>query len=107
MDAYVVTPAGQRTTNPADYERAGRLWEAAYSGVWGGDFPGFGAGGDAGHFEYHPGLKIAEVCPDPSRCEQSVAKWGRSKRPTSVIGLAGLGVVLGTIGATLLWRRQQ
>ncbi len=35
-------------------------------GKWGGDFPGFP---DVGHLEYHPGLTIEQVCPDPDNCK--------------------------------------
>ena len=104
VDAYVITPAGRRSTNQADYEKAGRLWEAEFGGVWGGDFKGFGPGGDAGHFEYHPGLKIADVCPDPSQCEASVAVWGRSDRPIPVALVAAAGALLGLGGAWIYWR---
>jgi len=38
--------------------------------VWGGRW------GDAGHFEYHPGLHIEDVCPDPTDCEMAVARYG-------------------------------
>jgi peptidoglycan L-alanyl-D-glutamate endopeptidase CwlK len=34
-------------------------------GKWGGDFPGFP---DLVHFEFHPGLTIRDVCPDPDHC---------------------------------------
>jgi peptidoglycan L-alanyl-D-glutamate endopeptidase CwlK len=37
--------------------------------VWGGKFSW---GRDAPHFEYHPGVKISEVCPDPSQCSWSI-----------------------------------
>ena len=35
---------------------------------WGGDFPGFP---DPGHVEWHPGMKIEDVCPNPAACVDS------------------------------------
>lgn len=104
VDAYVITPEGRRSTSQADYEAAGRLWESAFGGVWGGDFPGFGPGGDAGHFEYHPGLKIAEVCPSPADCESAVAKWGNPKRPLGPLLAGAAGVAVGLAVALKYWR---
>ena len=104
VDAYVLRPDGRRSTSQADYEVAGRLWESDFGGVWGGDFPGFGPGGDAGHFEYHPGLKIADVCPLPAQCEAAAALWGRTARPLT-LAFAGLGMLAGLGAAWFLFRR--
>ncbi len=38
--------------------------------IWGGKW------GDPGHFEYHPGLRIEDMCPDPADCEMAVARHG-------------------------------
>lgn len=105
VDAYVVLPDGRRSGAQSDYEKAGRLWESRFGGVWGGDFAGFGPGGDAGHFEYHPGLTTEQVCPTPSRCAEAVAQWGKSQSPYLSIGLAASGLLLGVGGAYLLWRK--
>lgn len=43
------------------YRRIGEMAER-FGGKWGGRF------GDPGHLEYHPGLTIEQVCPDPDRC---------------------------------------
>lgn len=108
VDAYVITPAGRRSTSQADYDKAGRLWEAEFDGVWGGDFKGFGPGGDSGHFEYHPGLKIADVCPNPAQCELSVAQWGSSKSPWSSTAFVAVGgALVGLVGAAIYWRMRQ
>ncbi len=53
-------PKGQE----GGYKRGGELCKAL-GGKWGGDFPGFY---DGPHLEYHPGLTIAMVCPDPEDC---------------------------------------
>lgn len=102
VDAFVVLPNGRHSTNQADYEYAGRLWENEFDGVWGGDFPGFGPGGDAGHFEYHPGLKTADVCPVPTDCESAVRKWGQEASPWGAAIAVGLGVGVG-VSAALYW----
>lgn len=102
VDAYVVLPDGRRSTNQADYEYAGRLWENELDGVWGGDFAGFGPGGDAGHFEYHPGLKTADVCPVPTDCEAAVRKWGREASPWKAVIAGALGISVG-VGTALYW----
>lgn len=48
----------------AAYARVGAI-AVELGGVWGGAFRGFK---DLPHLEYHPGLKIEQVCPDPDRC---------------------------------------
>lgn len=57
-----------RGATRADWEELGRWWESR-GGTWGGDFPNVD---DPGHFEWHPGLTIAQACPDPDRCEEVV-----------------------------------
>ena len=49
---------------PANLARVGQLAKDA-GGQWGGDFAGFY---DPGHLEYHPGLTLRDVCPDPDHC---------------------------------------
>jgi len=56
-----------------NYAQLGQLWEAL-GGRWGGRFGGFGECGDAGHFEYHPGLEVSDVCPNPDLCDQVAAE---------------------------------
>lgn len=46
-----------------DYEVLGRAWEAR-GGVWGGDWQLQ----DLGHFEWHPGFEIGDVCPTGAEC---------------------------------------
>jgi len=48
-----------------DYRKLGEIWKS-WGGKWGGDIPGLG---DFGHFEWHPGLTLSDVCPNPSNCE--------------------------------------
>lgn len=59
----IVKDGGQLVHNGLD-ERYSRLGAYAKSiGMkWGGDFK------DYGHFEYHPGISIEQVCPDPASC---------------------------------------
>jgi hypothetical protein len=75
------------------YAKAGVLWEQM-GGVWGGRFL-IGGYPDEGHFEWHPGMSISEICPNPADCEQvSSAIVTRAPR-TLVWAIAGFGVVLG------------
>jgi peptidoglycan L-alanyl-D-glutamate endopeptidase CwlK len=61
--------------DPELYYELGRYWQEL-GGVWGGAF------NDYGHFEYHPGLVIGDVCPDESgRCA-----------PRAVFCMAGVGI---------------
>lgn len=48
------------------WEKLGLWWEAR-GGSWGGRFPNVD---DPGHFEWHPGLRMVDVCPDPDACEE-------------------------------------
>lgn len=56
--------AGNAGSLVAAYADAGAYWKSL-QGYWGGDFPGFA---DVGHFEYHPGVHIEQVCIDPTHC---------------------------------------
>jgi hypothetical protein len=47
------------TWEPSAYYELGEFWRRL-GGKWGGDF------GDYVHFEWHPSLKISDVCPDPA-----------------------------------------
>lgn len=51
-------------TTEAAYARVGAIAQEL-GGVWGGKFSNLR---DLGHIEYHPGLKISDVCPDPEKC---------------------------------------
>ena len=108
VDANVILPSGKRSWVQADYEVAGRIWEDEFGGIWGGDFPGFGPGGDAGHFEFHPEHVINDVCPEPDNCELAEQIWYRPNKPLwaywpqAFYGLLAAGVV--TSGA-VTWRK--
>jgi hypothetical protein len=54
----------------ADYEVLGEFWESL-GGFWGGRIPGLG---DFGHFEWHPGVSIEELCSNPGDCSGAVAR---------------------------------
>jgi hypothetical protein len=70
VDLDLLDPAtGQAVFSCEPYAILGALWEQM-GGTWGGRFSGFGACGDAGHFEWHPGSRIEDFCPDPSACEE-------------------------------------
>jgi len=74
---------------------AGQLWEQM-GGVWGGRFGGFGGCGDQGHFEWHPGIKLSDVCPDPNRCDETTMAIA-TMRPASPLlwTVVGAAAVLG------------
>lgn len=52
----------------SQYEALGRYWESL-GGGWGGRFQGLD---DLGHFEWHPGVKNFELCPDPTACQSGL-----------------------------------
>jgi hypothetical protein len=83
---------------PAEgYRELGDWWKAE-GGVWGGDFPI----GDFGHFEWHPGVHISDICPTGAECPDPTMAWPEDRpffaRPVvmAVIGaaLAGGGILL-------------
>lgn len=53
----------------SEYAKIGAIGKEL-GGKWGGDFPGFP---DLGHLEYHPGLRIEDVCPNPDNCTDPVS----------------------------------
>lgn len=94
VDADVIDPrTGKAAYDCLTYQRAGEIWEAM-GGVWGGRFRGFGACGDAGHFEWHPGLKMADICPDPNDCEAAVIRARELQAPPVKMGMVIAGVAL-------------
>ena len=48
--------------------------------IWGGTFSW---GRDAGHFEYHPGMSIDDVCPDPDpvACDEQIQRHNAKYAP--------------------------
>lgn len=55
------------------YAKLGAMAEAL-GFEWGGNLED----GDAGHFEFHPGLDIENLCPRPEECQLAVARYGSS-----------------------------
>lgn len=90
IDADPVDVTGVLSGLPADYALAGALW-GFLGGVWGGNFPGFE---DVGHFEFHPGIKIEQICPNPADCREGAidtvgpAVWPWAAASAAVMGLA-------------------
>jgi len=67
---FMPTPATETT-----YRQIGDIAKSL-GGAWGGDFKvrdkvtgEWKAFPDLGHIEYHPGLTISDVCPDPDKCD--------------------------------------
>jgi hypothetical protein len=67
VDVDIVDVTTSRAGAEALYAQAGALWKGI-GGKWGGDFPGFP---DIGHFEFHPGLSVEDVCPVAASCSDS------------------------------------
>lgn len=95
--------SAQTCTN---YTKLGEIWEKL-GGRWGGRFGGFGGCGDAGHFEWHPGLSVSDVCPDPGLCDglsaevdrMTVAPWHKRVPWLQMAagGAVGLGLGLSVV----------
>jgi len=92
-----------------EYARIGELAKSL-GFKWGGDFKGFP---DLGHVEFHPGVTIEQLCPDPDDCEAALQRsreldlrtdqerpeQGSSSDVSPLVGVAlGLGVGLGILG---------
>ena len=67
VDLDILDATGKQVSDCAAYTQLGVLWERL-GGVWGGRFAGFGACGDAGHFEWHGGQTLASLCPAGAAC---------------------------------------
>jgi len=89
-----------------DYNTLGLFWEDL-GGRWSGRFEGLD---DPGHFEWHPGVRIHDICPDPSNCSAGIAR----SRDISLSPPPGLGgppwlvpvlVASSVFGGYLLWDR--
>lgn len=65
--AFDITLPGGKV---ADYEKLGLFWESM-GGYWGGRIADLG---DWGHFEWHPGYKIEQMCPNPDNCTGAVER---------------------------------
>lgn len=105
IDANVLLPSGSVSTNEADYAYAGALWKRQ-GGVWGGDFPGFW---DGGHFELHPGLSIADVCPSDVSCD-AIAMAVTTKTPLyAQMAVPFWGSILGAAAyiGWMKWKRKR
>ena len=81
----------------SDYAVLGDRWKQM-GGVWGGDF----SFKDYGHFEWHPGVKIEDVCRSQADCPDPDAPWPEDRpffehpvvRGALALVLAGGGIAL-------------
>lgn len=94
VDADVVDGSGKLRGDCKLYTLAGELWEKRFGGVWGGRFGGFGECGDAGHFEWHPDVKLSELCPTPGACTSIVVATA-SPGPSLLLSALALGLGVG------------
>lgn len=103
IDADPIDPStGAPPRKCAPYQIAGAIWESL-GGKWGGRFSGFGPCGDAGHFQWHPGMKMSEVCPDPQACNDAEYLIASVKPPPPMWKYMAYGA--GAVVAIALVRR--
>jgi len=70
LDLFIVDDDGDDVPiSDPRYDVLGEMGEKL-GFVWGGVFD------DPIHFEYHPGIRIEELCPEPGECEMAVARFG-------------------------------
>jgi hypothetical protein len=93
---FFVFVNGQKSVSSADYTAAGQLAESL-GWVWGGRFPGFGPNGDEGHVEWHPGLSIDAVCPDPSNCVDVPSTPDTGPTQAGMFGGMGVGPIVAAV----------
>jgi hypothetical protein len=92
VDVDPIDSAGKMQPESA-YRTAGDMWQAI-GGKWGGYFPGFP---DIGHFEWHPGRTIEQVCPSSVYCSEIEASI-QTSMPFSRAALIGAAVT-GSVAA--------
>lgn len=105
VDFDVILPNGHTSTSRNDYAIVGAMAKQA-GGKWGGDFANID---DVGHVEYHPGVSIETVCPDPNACTDvaptgddgeepgttsSGIPWGKVALATAAVVAVGGGVYM-------------
>jgi len=81
---------GKVIADSAVYAHAGQIWEQM-GGIWGGRFIISGYP-DEGHFEWHPGIDVDQLCPSAADCE-SVSAAIQTQRPVWPWAIAGFLVV--------------
>lgn len=83
------------------YAVAGAIWEQM-GGGWGGRFDF----GDYGHFDWHPGIRISDVCPNANACDLSVTQIASVAPPFAGVSpwLAAVGG-FAVVGAFLWFQR--
>lgn len=89
-----------------DYRALGAFWESL-GGFWGGRIEGLD---DFGHFEWHPGVSIEQLCPSPDACSAAERRsFAIQLLPRSQLWTAlGVGaVVFGTWAALDYYQRRQ
>lgn len=77
------------------YAKLGAFWQRL-GGRWGGDF------GDPGHFEWHPGVDINDMCPRGANCDLAV-RGGIPLTSTQAFFTATLSAAA-VVGAYYAWR---
>lgn len=85
-------PGGSRE----DYQELGEAWERM-GGNWGGRISKLD---DVGHFEWHPGQVIEDVCSNPVMCEEAVARSYEGRPWFGMFTVAGIAAA-----AMIYWMR--
>jgi len=92
---------------PSNYAVLGEEWKS-WGGVWGGDFPI----GDFGHFEWHPGVKISQICPTGDECPPPYGEWPDDRPftarpgPVALMSLSAAGLGLWVAYRIVTWRQK-
>lgn len=88
----------------ADYETLGRFWESL-GGVWGGRIEGLD---DYGHFEWHPGVTIEQLCPSPDACNAAEQRsFAIRLLPPKNQGIVALTVAIAVFGSWFAFTQLQ
>ncbi len=95
VDLEVIDAATGLSAPESLYGELGALWQRQ-GGVWGGTFPGFV---DYVHFEWHPGLRIEDVCPVPAACQDTAV----DTLGPGALAWAAAGTVVAATAAWLFW----
>lgn len=96
LDPFDPTTGNIFPGNSDEYRTLGAIWKKL-GGKWGGDFANIY---DPGHFEWHPGTEINDVCPIGMDCAQLQV----IKAPPTYLILSGavLLVTVGIFAATVM-----
>ncbi len=99
MSFHTLGRAIDFTLPGAAYDTLGQIAEGL-GWKWGGRFPGFP---DVGHVEFHPGMTIEQLCPNPDDCQSAVDAGMAASAGMSDGSVSGAGVALMLVGGVVAW----